>query len=98
MITDEVDYHHLQAMAVLERVNLMNDQCRYELSVRWAPDHHRPVINETIETFHYEKEVQFYRMDYPHFLYAFNYGGCLDKWMFCIKTVRLSRVEKCLYI
>ena len=98
VVNDNIDYHHLQAMAVLERVHGMNDQCRYKLNIRWAPDHHKPVIDKTFEEYHYEKEVQYYRMDRLHFIYAYNFGGFKDKWMFCIKTVGLSRVKTCLYI
>ena len=98
MVTDDVDYHHFQGKAVLEKVNSMNDQCQYRLSVRWAPSDHEPVIDQTLQGYHYEQQVQYYRGNYYHFLYAFNYGGFLDKWMFCIKTIALSRAKGCFYI
>ena len=91
VVNDDVDYHHRQAVAVLDRVHPMNDQCRYKLSARWAPSHHKPVISKsTLPEYHYENEVQYY--EFPgggvFLLYAYNFGGNIDEWTFCIISLK----------
>ncbi|XP_060605497.1 uncharacterized protein LOC132758000 isoform X1 [Ruditapes philippinarum] len=81
------DDNHKQAMFVLEKVNLLTEQCNYQIQRRWSSDHKR----SNIERHDYNYPVVYYRLNAGYnFIYSYNLGGQHSRWQFCVKELHPS--------
>ncbi|XP_060574345.1 uncharacterized protein LOC132732024 [Ruditapes philippinarum] len=87
------DDNHKQAMFVLEQVNLLNEQCNYQIQRRWSSDHKR----NNIKRHDYHYPVVYYRVNAGYnFIYGYNLGGLHSRWHFCVKELHPSpQPERC---